>query len=167
MVTNPFAEGNPLVLECWSGSTHVLDLADSQNAAHTVPDLLAAHFPNDIKIHLIVIDPPYGTNKAPWDSQEKGREWAEKIIPELVASLTKDFAQYLTPDFKLLIFHQLDNPNFWVCLVYSFLTFSDHSKIFAQRRVGLQNYSVDQGYDQSQEEPICQQLQSDFGCFQF
>ena len=89
---------------------------DCSQFADDLPMLIESYFPEKALVELMVIDPPYGLNKARWDSAKEAEKWAQSVIPGIITSLQNVEADFLSPTFKIVIFHHIDSDYLWVCL---------------------------------------------------
>jgi 16S rRNA G966 N2-methylase RsmD len=95
-----------------SDTHHILVKSDCMSGDNYLEPLLQGHFPSSATIDLVVIDPPYGLEKADWDSSEDANKWVTENIPRIIDYCT--FHERFDPTVKFLIFHHFDNPHFWV-----------------------------------------------------
>ena len=106
--------------ECWSGSNHLLVHGDSAEVLPKLENLFQSLQSNSL-IEVVVLDVPYGIGKGPWDTEEMGERWAQRILPKIFKSLlSTEGLRFLSPSCKFVIFHQPDNPNLWVCHLFFF-----------------------------------------------
>lgn len=102
-----------LCLTFFLGTTHLLVNKSSECAATLLPDLISGRLPEKSLISLVVIDPPYGLDKAHWDTPEAAEKWASQIIPKFLEDTLK--LNCFHEDFKIVIFHHFDTPYLEVC----------------------------------------------------
>lgn len=128
-----FGEADLIHIECWTGSDHVVLNKDSTLFHQDLPVIIDGYMDEKALVELMVIDPPYGLNKASWDGKEEAQEWAQTLIPKIVASLKDVGENFLSPTFKIAIFHHMDSDYLWVCIfVFFFLPLKDIQKYFKE-----------------------------------
>ncbi len=100
------------VFECWSGTKHIMKYGSCETVAQDLESLLE-RIGTGARVGLIVIDPPYGLNKADWDTPELAEKFCGVIIPQILKDLTSpdaDLGDLFTESYRFLIFNQQDNP---------------------------------------------------------
>ena len=122
-----FGEADLIHIECWTGSDHVVLNKDSTLFHQDLPVIIDGYMDEKALVELMVIGPPYGLNKASWDGKEEAQEWAQTLIPKIVASLKDVGENFLSPTFKIAIFHHMDSDYLWVCI---FVFFPHIQRIF-------------------------------------
>lgn len=57
----------------------MLKLGDNKEVVKDLSDLMK-YMPENGLVELVVMDPPYGQNKAAWDTTEKAEQWLGKVF---------------------------------------------------------------------------------------